>query len=182
MEMTSPHDSGHTWITSRIKKKLTCMEETSPISSGGFVPSFQTTARCCCRVTGLSQFQLGRSLCCSSCRWCSKWRSLPVLPACELLRCLGATAQTSFCGVGEVTSRAGRTDNSQDCSFGVRLQFSIKKTHLTSETKPIASYYSTAFLESGSSDIYRALLLSLDLTALLSICHVNETLSLYVSC
>jgi len=58
----------------------------------------------------------------------------------------------------------------------------LKNPHLMSETNPIVSYHSTAFLESGSSDIHLALLLSLGLTVLLPVCRVNETLSLYISC
>lgn len=38
MQMTSPHDSGHKWITNRTKKKLSCMREASPISSGVLFP------------------------------------------------------------------------------------------------------------------------------------------------
>lgn len=53
MKLTSADDSGYKWITSMIKKKLSCMEETSPISSGAFVPSLETTARSSWRVSGL---------------------------------------------------------------------------------------------------------------------------------
>lgn len=46
----------------------------------------------------------------------------------------GAAVQISFCGVGQVTSRAGRRDDRQDCSLGVGLYLSIKTPSLTSET------------------------------------------------
>lgn len=53
MKLTSTDDSGYKWITSMIKEKLSCMEKSSPISSGAFVPSFGTTARCSWRVSVL---------------------------------------------------------------------------------------------------------------------------------
>lgn len=41
MEMTNPYDSVRDWLTSRTKKKLSCMGETFRISSGGSFPSLE---------------------------------------------------------------------------------------------------------------------------------------------
>lgn len=41
MEMTNPYDSVHNWLTSRTKKKLSCMGEPFPFSSGGLFPSLE---------------------------------------------------------------------------------------------------------------------------------------------
>lgn len=54
MKLTSTDDSGYKWITSMIKEKLSCMEVTSPITSGAFVPSFKIAARCSWRVSGVA--------------------------------------------------------------------------------------------------------------------------------
>lgn len=48
---------------------------------------------------------------------------------------------------------------------------------LMSENKPIVSYSSLAFLESGSLGRTRALLLFLGFVPLLPVCSVNRTLS-----
>lgn len=185
MEMTSAHKSGYKWIT-RMKKKLSCMGETSPINSGGFVPFFLNTARCSRRVTGLWlwQWDCGTVLV----RQVSVLQLLHVMqpmeiPACAA--CLWAPVVLEGCFVGILlwSRRAERTRWHPGLFFwGSDYSLVYTKHQTTSETKPIGSYHNTAFLANESSDVHPALLLSPDLTVLLCLrCQWNP-LSLYIYC
>lgn len=100
------------------------------------------------------------------------------METCVLLQCLGAAVQTSCCGEGQATPRAGRTDDGLHCSSGVGLYLSVKNPPLTSETKHIVS---CNHFWKVSPQTYILLCYFLWTSHCFPVSHVKETFSVYIS-